>query len=178
MANYLYNGVVLPDINEVWTDKETYPYACITIDTSNGYDLYILSCSAVDMFITSGGVVANNGSGKFILYVLIADEDAARENDAVANEWCLAGENEGNTLFGTPDSLIYSNRDILNTDGTVYLAASEPVPVDNNITIPDKASFMLGYLTGQRLRKMRVIEPVIEATQTEDELYSSTEYAV
>ena len=30
MANMLYNGVELPDIETVWTDKVTYPYAVIT----------------------------------------------------------------------------------------------------------------------------------------------------
>ena len=164
MANYLYNGAELPDIDTVWTDKEAYPYAFIQTTTNGGACLRL-----------SSGIPYCDGTyirGENISY---------KGYDFFAGEtvWAFykTTANYTGPYFGIEHSL-WASADILNEDGTVYLAASEPVPVGNNITIPDKASFMLGYLTGQRLRKMRVIEPVIEATQTEDELYISSARAV
>lgn len=39
---YLYNGVTAKDINEVWTDKKTYPYAFLArLGTSSTIRLYL-----------------------------------------------------------------------------------------------------------------------------------------
>ena len=43
MSKYLYNGVELPDINEVWTDKETYPYITLEWD-EKAVDGVIAAC--------------------------------------------------------------------------------------------------------------------------------------
>ena len=46
MANFLYNGVELPDINTVWTDKTAYPYAIIT-----SFDAALVGYSGVVRYI-------------------------------------------------------------------------------------------------------------------------------
>ena len=191
MANYLYNGVELPALPEY--DESAYPYA--HLGTDNGSSLGYPDASVVSLLLYSvaGVVDADNANLTFtgpfscISYLFTDSQDIVNllvENgvSATVGSWVALeqyeraeGDVDGMSL---DESLVWANYDILLNDGTIYLAASEPVPVGNNITIPDKASFMLGYLTGQRLRKMRVIEPVIEATQTEDELYISSARAV
>ena len=53
-------------------------------------------------------------------------------------------------------AVVWTNHDIIGSDGTVLLAASEPVPVGGSIA-PDihPASFMAGLRMGQIVRAMR-----------------------
>ena len=117
----LYNGVELPDINAVWTDKETYPYAVI---------VPIEGVTVVHF--TSAVTYSNSNFGDYpvgtayTLYVL--------EN----NSWRFVDEGVTDTeISDTPTSaIIWTSHDILNTtDGTVYLAASDPIPLDYNTII-------------------------------------------
>lgn len=115
MANYLYNGVLLPDINEVWTDKETYPYALIRKST----DITSLWFAKAIRFYNE----TNFADGVWSVEV----------NDAVSywltdsgNDWNLYGETTGGWMTAIT-SVIWSNSDILNEDGSVYLPASDPV---------------------------------------------------
>jgi hypothetical protein len=106
---YLYNGVRLPALPE-W-DKETYPYACIGKMST---DSFINVCSSSPFAVIDGvcsfkGAVLHNAYNKF-------------------------GEWSGFTSFNLSSYLSYSdvlwtNTDILNSDGSVYLSASDPIPV-------------------------------------------------
>ena len=115
---YLYNGVKLPPLPE-W-DREMYPYAAIqdyTNSNSAGWRLYLV---AGDAQYNYEGVIAKFG-GESVLYsgytMLVGEKT-----------WKKAEEYQGASLL-LNDRLMWSNFDVLNEDGSVYLAASEPVPV-------------------------------------------------
>lgn len=118
---YLYNGVRLPKLPE-W-DRVAYPYAYLnfqyfgtylqncflyaftepkhkTVEYSNGY--YATGVSAGEKYLSAQ---ISNG-------VFTEPEEKTPEFDKV--------------LASTID---WANYDILNNDGTLYLAASEPTPV-------------------------------------------------
>lgn len=125
MANYLYNGVELPDINSVW-DKETYPYAYIQDGTNANmnkyYRLYLTSFDVEANGSSDPDYISNNTTkaGAYAYYFLIDGVWAFQESVA-SGGWLSVGSN---------DSLcMWCNDDILRTDDTVYLAASDPVPV-------------------------------------------------
>lgn len=136
MTNYLYNGVRLPDINAVWTDKETYPYAFICETTAGG--AYYVQLSAKQK--TIGGSYLITASMPKYLCV-----DGAWESIANVTQYASG-------------TAVWSNSDIYYADdysdktlaGTLYLAASEPVPV-LDITIPrwvDRDSYIAGFALG------------------------------
>lgn len=101
---YLYNGVRLPDISTVW-DKTAYPYAMITnpSDTST-YNL-VLTPSSIT--VTEDGV-GGSWSGK--RYKIV---------DGVWTS--VTGMGSG--------IVIWANYDVYNRNGTLYLAATDPIPV-------------------------------------------------
>lgn len=114
---YLYNGMRLPDINSVW-DKETYPYAFICHTSNpNSYTLHLNPQSAV----IEGDHVHTRGYGVFYA------------NWGGNNKWSYLGtqwtEGEWTKISSITDGCQWSNHDIINEDGSVYLSASKPIPV-------------------------------------------------
>ena len=112
IVGYSYNGVTLPALPE-W-DKETYPYAYIGHPgtTSPNTDTYRLAFAKVALSVTVGDGYAYVSALNTIEY------------DLVDGVWTEASY----TLYSA--NPIWSNTDILSkADSTVYLAASEPVPV-------------------------------------------------
>jgi hypothetical protein len=71
IIGYNYNGTVLPDINKVWEDKETYPYAYITTISSTTY-LYFVDIPIDVIYDKSGlrGIYSNHRSAKCIHFQL------------------------------------------------------------------------------------------------------------
>ena len=115
---YAYNGVELPDINTVWTDKESYPYAGIA---SMNDGTYYLSAFAKEPYISSDN-----------LY-LMTPEEQTYKNWTLSDTGIWTDESDV-TVTSVILELSYANTkwasfDVLNADGTVYLAASEPVAV-------------------------------------------------
>ena len=157
MANFLYNGVELPDINTVWTDKETYPYATITIsDTtaeSEGAGLdFIVPLYTVTLFnqepfyYSSMDALGFNANWSTVVYAVILDSAWCEAfNNAVGQEVIIPGvwiEYGGDTdrdytnNFSPVNGLHWTSHDIINTtDNTVYLAASAPLRVDSKLQI-------------------------------------------
>ncbi len=140
--NYLYNGVELPDINEVWTDKETYPYAVIyyydagMVDSSlAGQKMSMLLLISVQGYYTGGYAV--DGSHKSKSFGVADSQEVADVFGDITGVsipvgvWGFATEEEttDDLTYDEGASFLWSNHDILNTDGTTYLAASEPIPV-------------------------------------------------
>jgi hypothetical protein len=70
--------------------------------------------------------------------------------DADTNTWVLYKEATEAISYGY--RTWWSNTDIYDSTGTLYLAASDPVPVG---TITDPVSFVMGYQLGCRLRAQR-----------------------
>lgn len=100
---YLYNGVRLPGLPE-W-DKEMYPFAYIGRNSSGTCYLWcddevkIASVDGQILFLSALGFVAKDG------------------------KW------ESSTAAGVGATIVWSNVDVYDVDGTLYLTASEPVPV-------------------------------------------------
>ena len=144
---YLYNGVQLPDINTVWTDKETYPYAMLclannlipglvitTFPFKYNYDSQTESTNpqfAPQVYDTGGYASAT--------YLYAENEEMVemiKQTFGVSvkvNEYTLVTERTyaddlGGVQFGGVP--FWSSFNIPYKDGTtIYLAASDPVPV-------------------------------------------------
>lgn len=113
---WLYNGVRLPGL-PVW-DRVKYPYAFIGYDLLMGYMLYILPVPLIAYL--SGNVEAVGKPGSFIEY---------KGAEYYENAWGELVTFYMQSDAGITPKPIWSNYDILNEDGTLYLAASDPVPV-------------------------------------------------
>lgn len=145
--NYLYNGVEFPDINPVWTDKVTYPYVIIFAHTFTNTVTGLTETYYTLWFLDNAPyVIRNEGTSSSIA------------GGAIIQSYKLTGGNwEYYTTHEWPaaftykfDSVIYANFDLLDSDGTLYLAASEPVPVIE-VTIPrkvDRYSYIVGFNLG------------------------------
>ena len=106
---YLYNGVRLPALPE-W-DREMYPYLLMVHYFSTEF-LYALQDIPVFLSETS---VKTQITGPTIHVATLVD-----------SAWKTFQKEQSNSLLGTPT---WANFDLPKEDGTVYLAASEPVPV-------------------------------------------------
>lgn len=127
-----YTGVKLPPLPE-W-DKEKYPYAIIDDWTGFAYEdspeaCYALVChSNPPYYNDEKGKVDAVGPCSTLCYRIDFDEVLAEKYGHPFGEWYFDFEDEGgmNNIFESP---IWTNTDVLNEDGSVYLAASEPIPV-------------------------------------------------
>lgn len=145
MANYLYNGIELPALP---IDKTAYPYVVISSYLGGAIPTIPYSVRA----FAAKPTVWEGDDGTFI--VGNADETAGycSSKYLTASGWNDVSTATGNG--GVNSGIIkWSNFDIYNTDGTLYLAASEPVP----ILAPaiDPLSMWLGYQAGQWVVRQR-----------------------
>lgn len=108
MAKYLYNGIELPELPE--RDTVTYPYA------------YIYTRNDSTFLEFTDKVRSPYSDGTFGLF------DTGIIYKLVDGAW--ADSSVGNTGF----VMIWTNTDIFYDDGTLYLAATEPVPVKTEDT--------------------------------------------
>ena len=141
MANYLYNGVELPNINGVWTDKETYPYAFIS--EIGLLPTYLFLCSNPVTVTPDGG---NYGTIHWQTGTEIATYTLS---DGV---WTLQStETSDGSVGNYGNYIIWSSFDLLNeTDDSVILAASDPVSAGSSGTANTYArdSFLAGLALG------------------------------
>lgn len=143
--NYLYNGVELPALPE-W-DREMYPYAVIS-DFGLNYPpcLYVLSADAY--------YELNNDN-------LWLTTSAGLQWKVVDGKWSAFGENPGNTISVLiNDPSWFSNHELIWTNfnaeynGTLYLAASDPIPVNPAPTL-DPTALLMGWQVGNRIRQSK-----------------------
>ena len=123
---YSYNGTVLPALPE-W-DKEKYPYAVLIDPTETYYELY---CSAEPItYNPNSAISAFTVSAP---YIMCDTETLNEEGVYVRNEAFSEFGNEKTTskvLSKILNKILWSNHDVIKTtDSTVYLSASEPIPV-------------------------------------------------
>ena len=116
VSTYDYNGMVLQDIDGVWTDKEKYPYAVVFYG-----GIVVLSNQAF--------VEVSTNSFDFPIGTLVS------AYQFIDDKWETAEGIEDieldGSLLGVPEeslSVIWSSADILRLDGTVAQATTEPVP--------------------------------------------------
>lgn len=112
MEYYLYNGVKCPALPDI---AEDYPY----------------------VFITGGDVISVVRAGKnpAIIKTIYGTENVCFEGGSIwftydsTNERWREPIDATSEYVTTPVALIWSNHNICKEDGSVYLPASEPVPV-------------------------------------------------
>lgn len=119
MTNYLYNGVELPAL-PAW-NKAEYPYAYISVNPTK--TMYFLFLCPIEL-IVDGSLITPNGEE---IQGLQCTTYAPFSNWGEAQETVYSGSGK--------IAPFWSNHDILNTDGSVYLAASDPIPLDYNTII-------------------------------------------
>ena len=141
--NYLYNGKELPALPE-W-DKETCPYAIIITGIIVG---------ATDLYCSSEPYIAEVVDG----YNQITTERVNLLHYRYRTEEYVSGASDGWEQVATSITIhpapLWTNTDIFYEDGTLYLAASDPVPVTTAAPI-DPTSFMQGWLVVRRIAAMR-----------------------
>lgn len=114
---YSYNGVVLPKLPE-W-DKTVYPYVIIQYYTESS-DYFFRAFTDPLVSKTFAGLEMlgfDDGEAEQIHCKLV---------DGEWSEWSSA-----TSTYITPLGVLWTKppHDILNEDGTLYLAASDPIPV-------------------------------------------------
>lgn len=154
----LYNGVKLPDVNTAYC-KENYPCAFIVTETADNITTAWLYLTANPVQIAPGLSGLKIPAGGYAQYICYTGSAVNNNPYAGYNYWkvsILTGDNA--TSFDAPKDgeTAWSNHDVYNTDGTLYLAASDPVPVGGGSFTIDQASFLAGYKAGAELRRLRV----------------------
>lgn len=122
MAKYTGIRYELPDINTVWTDKETYPYAVIFMgfSWSQTYILMLSTTPFVVTYVDIDYVVGENVQGFRCKY------NSANE-EHWGDSWLPLELTDDRCAHYGNDT--WTSHDIYRDDGTLFLAASDPVPV-------------------------------------------------
>lgn len=145
----LYNGVKLSNIDTVWTDKTTYPYGYIMqTDASNIYPTLSGTVSAFNMtsipahVSDDGDVVVESGIAFQYQAWYYANSQEIIDwfisigmSSAVVGEWFLVEDVSDMDGSLSVSPVLWTSADILNADGTVYFAASSPIPLDGMTVI-------------------------------------------
>ena len=131
----LYNGVKLPNVDSVWMDNETYPYAAISCyyDTDSGLPAYMFMASSVPLFyLPSMDMVWTADSTSYPIYAY--DPAGIGQIPEAQNNWAYITDNAA--IGGVPiwtsvdmESGSYGLNGVV-PDGSVYLSASDPIPLD------------------------------------------------
>lgn len=147
MTEYLFNGVELPALPE-W-DKTAYPYVVIYKEVGGWYALEMFTEQPIAYSDGENYLVCGVPGGCGALYWgTVSSTDREWGDNAYATYDSYDGR-EIQFLDGTKYlySLFWSNSDILKEDGTLYLAASEPIPI--LAPVIDPLSMWLGHQAGQ-----------------------------
>lgn len=108
---YLYNGVRLPKLPE-W-DREMYPYASIT----RSGEKYFFRAYGEPLMTKEDSPYLEFEDGEAIVVIYELQDDL----------WFFHGESS--STGGMRQPLVWTGFDVLNEDGSVYFAASDPNPV-------------------------------------------------
>lgn len=155
MAKYLYNGFPLPVLPAY--DAAAFPYAIIVSANGENTSFILLLCANRPYYGTNPEDSTKTGvynTGLKKVYTC-AKEDSA---------WAFSMDNE-NPLTANDDDpgggIIWTNPDILKTDGSVWMAGTQPVPerVSEAWVRSFKEGLALG-LTGAPLPYTGTAEPV------------------
>ena len=121
IVGYLYNGELLPALPDTELDQGTNPCKIILWNLVFRTYMYFV-CN-------SPGVVTKveNGSQK----ISPAEVCLHSLHMLTDGEWRYQGTSHNGYSYPA-SSALWANHDVLNEDGTIYLAASEPVPVYRN----------------------------------------------
>lgn len=121
VSGYSYNGTVLPKLPE-W-DEEKYPYVALQYLAGEGSTIYVIGYSekpTTSIQAITKSVVHGVDTGVSYITTYYYEPEG----------WYSDAEESANGHRIGIDNFIWANYDILNTDGTTYLAASDPVPIE------------------------------------------------
>ena len=158
--DYLYNGVRLPQLPE-W-DKTVYPYAYLS--TMPFFKVYTLQVSQQpadllgneESFYTKTPLMTSNFRYDSVFGLPPSVEWSEWDETGVGDAY---GSSIGDVnpdmenYDGATDKLIWCNHDVTYPDGTVFLAASEPIPAPE--VDLDPQSLTAGWLVGKKIAAMR-----------------------
>lgn len=124
-----YNGVFLPDINSVWTNKSKYPYAVLIERNQSLYPgQYRLFLISVPVSFINGNLLYND-VGTALIY-----------SKNTGSSWEYSNSLDVNSSYSislSNASLLWSSYDILSSDGSVYFPSSSPVDPNAPVTASD-----------------------------------------
>lgn len=138
MGKKSYNGAILPDIEELWTNKESYPYAFVTCryDVDGAYWLYIVTDAPYTDYLDNYGQQTYN---RYYRYYYDVETDA----------WKGTNYYNGN---GTDKlhRVIWSSTDVY--DYEKFLLIDYEEPVDPSVRPTSTSSALAsGWFTGREL---------------------------
>lgn len=142
MTYCLFNGIKLPVLP---TEDTAYSHRIIQ-KYGYQYRLYLFTSNSV--YYENGNAFFGN-DGDYKIYTC-----GSFTTEVALTAWKYSESGSGFSLIANSPITVWTNTDILNSDGTLYLSASSPIPVGTPIT--DLLSFLIGYLFGCRLRAQRV----------------------
>lgn len=114
---WLFNGVRLPDISGVWDGKyyaDPIPYGAIFLCDDSIFPYRFVASNAPFVHVDSG---FSASATLYVDYVVLNNE-----------KWFKTAATTELGDIGILDC-VWSSYDILNTDGSIYLATSDPIPV-------------------------------------------------
>lgn len=124
---YLYNGVRLPALPE--SDKETYKYAVITIYISTG----VLFKSTASLYVFKSYTYGRTSDGDYAIHgadTLFWACDIDKTTMTATGEWVQNHPDTSEVWIGVSNqNTKWANFNLRNEDGSIALAASEPIPV-------------------------------------------------
>lgn len=138
MNGYLYNGVWMPPIYSRYAEEYDNVILAPGDELVGSYYCFAFSKSPFTTYEENGSIVIRR----------FGDQPLAYVNHAGDTNWTTG--NPTTMSFRIPaDKVVWTNHNIYNEDGTLYLAASDPVPV---ATI-NHAALMQGFATMLSLKK-------------------------
>lgn len=149
MVNYLYNGAERPALPEY--DEGVYTYAFMrhtyTGLALNNRTSWLYLLKKVEYMLDSDSKWCIALDSENCLKFQCSDANFAWEQmDVSETEFVVSSMYNSDTRY-----LIWSNFDVLNEDGTLYLAASGPIPVNQAPTL-DPTALLMGWQVGNRIR--------------------------
>lgn len=137
MSKALYNGVELPVLPEI---ANSYEYAWLLLATPDGTPQLLLANGSGEFSYSS----ADKGTGIYLWFT------TAMLCMPVGETWVKSSEatSDGNqtlTISAPPAETFWANFDIYDSDGSLYLAASLPVPIKEGF---DLKSWLTGFALG------------------------------
>lgn len=146
MANFLFNGVPLPALPE-W-DKTTYFYAYMY--HGSGGDFFAIAKRRSEPWVDGEGVDV------VAFYDLMLYKVSG-------SAWVFLSNRDSMMHSLKTTDIFWVNTDLYHTDGTLYLAASDPIPVGTAPQL-DPLSLWLGWKAGNWVARQRGKEVVEEET--------------
>ena len=124
---YSFNGVLLPNIDSIWIDKLSYPYAYVHFDSSD--NCYVLSLVSAPAFTFTDSRSAVPEGTSYLLYSF--SEGGVSWTKSSGGRWTVQ--------YGVfyHSSLVWCSYDVLSYDNSLFMAASDPVlPICDGSSCP------------------------------------------